>query len=168
MKILIGIVAAVVLAGIALAASAKLDTPSRTATVERVIDASREDVWAELADLESYAEWNPFVTQASGELQVGRELRLVLAAPGEDREETTVKVLTATFERKLRVEDRLVLPGVRDEELTIRVVKLTPTSIRLEGTIRMEGLLAPFADLEPMTNGLELMASALAQRVEAP
>jgi hypothetical protein len=47
------------------------------------------------------------------------------------------------------------------------VIKITPTRVRFEETARLEGLLAPFADLEPTKNGLEAMAFALAQRVEA-
>ena len=46
-----------------------------------------------------------------------------------------MKVLTARFEQ-LRIEDRLVLPGVRDEELTFRVIKITPTRVRFEETAR--------------------------------
>jgi uncharacterized protein YndB with AHSA1/START domain len=166
MKILLVAAAVIVLVGVVLAASAKLDTPSKSETVNRVVDAPRSAVWAALADLESYASWNPYITEASGDLREGSEVRLVLEPPGEEREDATMKVLTARFERKLRLEDRLVLPGVRDEELTFRVIKLTPERVRLEQTVRMEGLLAPFADLGPATDGLELMAQALAQRVE--
>jgi hypothetical protein len=134
--------------------------------VNRIVDAPRDAVWAELADLDSYASWNPYITEASGELREGNEIRLVLEPPGREPEDATMKVLTARFERKLRIEDRLVLPGIRDEELTFRVIKLTPARVRIEETVRMEGLLAPFADLESTKHGLELMADALARRVE--
>jgi uncharacterized protein YndB with AHSA1/START domain len=166
MKILLLILALVVLAGVVLGASAKLDTPSQSATVNRIIDAPREMVWAALADLDSYADWNPYITEASGDLEEGKVIRLVLMPPGKGSEDATMKVLTARFERKLRIEDRLVLPGVRDEELTFRVIKITPSRVRFEETARLEGLLAPFADLEPTKNGLEAMAAALAQHVE--
>jgi hypothetical protein len=167
MKILLLLIVLVVLGGVILGASAKLDTPSQSSTVSRIIDAPREAVWAALADLDSYSEWNPYITEASGDLEEGKEIRLVLTPPGKDSEEATMTVLTARFERKLRIEDRLVLPGVRDEELTFQVFKLTPSRVRLEQTARLEGLLAPFADLEPTTNGLEAMAAAIEQRVEA-
>jgi uncharacterized protein YndB with AHSA1/START domain len=166
MKILLLVVALLVLAGVILAASAKLDTPSQSSTVNLVIEAPRETVWAALADLDSYADWNPYITEASGDLEEGKEIRLVVRPPDEDAEDATMKVLTARFERKLRLEDRLVLPGVRDEELTFRVIKMTPSRVRLEETARLEGILAPFADLGPTTSGLEAMAAALAQRVE--
>ena len=166
MKIVLVAAAVIVLAVAVLAASAKLDTPAKSETVNLVVDAPREAVWAALADLDSYASWNPYITEASGDLREGSEVRLVIEAPGEEREDATMKVLTARFERKLRLEDRLVLPGIRDEELTFRVIKLTPERVRFEQTVRMEGLLAPFADLGPATEGLEQMAQALAQRVE--
>ena len=54
MRILLLVVALLVLAGVVLAASAKLDTPSQSSTVNRVIDAPRETVWAALVDLDSY------------------------------------------------------------------------------------------------------------------
>jgi len=167
MRILLLVVALLVLAAVVLGASAKLDTPSQSKTVNVIIEAPRENVWAALADLDSYADWNPYITEASGDLDEGKEIRLVLMAPGEDPENATMKVLTARFERKLRLEDRLVLPGVRDEELTFRVIKITPSSVRFEETARLEGLLAPFADLGPTTSGLEAMGAALALRVEA-
>ena len=166
MKIILAAAAAIVLVGVVLAASAKLDTPAKSETVNRIVDAPRETVWAALADLDAYASWNPYITEASGDLREGSEIRLVLEPPGKESEDATMKVLTARFERKLRLEDRFGLPGIRDEELTFRVIKLTPHSVRLEQTVRMEGLLAPFADLGPATEGLELMAQALAQRVK--
>jgi hypothetical protein len=167
MKILLLVLGLLLLAGVVLAASAKLDTPAQSRTVNVIIEAPRATVWAALADLDSYTDWNPYMTEASGDLVEGKEVRLVLTPPGKDPEVATMKVLTARFERKLRLEDRLVLPGVRDEELTFRVVKITPSRVRFEETARLEGLLAPFADLGPTTSGLEAMGTALAQRVEA-
>jgi hypothetical protein len=167
MKVVVGVAAAIVLAGLVLAASAKLDQPSKSESVARVIEASREDVWAALADLDAYSDWNPYITRASGDIRAGGELRLRLQASGGDAEDATVKVITAHFERKLRWEDRLVLPGIRDLEVTFKVTKLTPERVRLVETVRMEGFLAPFANLEPTTRGLEQMAAALERRVEA-
>ena len=163
--LVVGVLVALALL-LVLAASAKLDQPSKSESVATVIDASREVVWAALADLDAYSEWNPYVTEASGDVRVGAQLQLRIVPPGEDADEATVKVLTAHFERKLRWEDRLVLPGVRDLEMTFQLRKLTPNRVRLVETIRMEGLLAPWADLGPTVEGLELMAAALEQRVE--
>ena len=42
--------------------------------LSRDIAASPETVWSILTDLEAYADWNPFITQASGEVTVGTRL----------------------------------------------------------------------------------------------
>ncbi|MBA2741671.1 MAG: SRPBCC domain-containing protein [Actinobacteria bacterium] len=155
----------VVLAGATLAASAKLDRPSTTKAVEQVIDASRKTVWNALIDLDAYDEWNPYVTRARGEIVIGSDLELVLSPPGEELREATVELLTATG-RKLRWEDRLLLPGLRDQEVTFRVFEVSDERSRLVVAVRSEGLLSPWADLEPTRRGLERMAAALARRVE--
>lgn len=167
MKLVLAAILVVLLLGSALAASAAFDSPAQTVSVQRVIDAPRDRVWAVLTDFAAYEDWNPYVTSASGDVREDAELRLRLEPPGGEIEDVTVKVLTARFERKLRWEDRLVVPGLRDEEVTFRVLKLSSSRVRLFEDLRVEGLFSPFADLGPSTRGLELMAAALERRAEA-
>ena len=46
------------------------------------IDAAPEEVWAVLVDLARHHEWNPFITDAQGEVEVGARLRVRLEPPG--------------------------------------------------------------------------------------
>jgi len=46
------------------------------------IDASPETVWAVLTDLDSYADWNPFIISASGQVEVGEQLINRMQPPG--------------------------------------------------------------------------------------
>jgi len=46
----------------------------KTFTVERVVDASKEEVWAVLTDTGSYPEWNPVFTAVNGEYIEGAKL----------------------------------------------------------------------------------------------
>jgi hypothetical protein len=46
------------------------------------IPATPEEVWSHLADLEAYAEWNPFIVSATGAAEVGRRLVLRMQPPG--------------------------------------------------------------------------------------
>lgn len=46
------------------------------------VAASPERVWAVLADLGSWSEWNPSVPKASGEFAEGSTLKVTLAMPG--------------------------------------------------------------------------------------
>jgi hypothetical protein len=41
-----------------------------------------EAVWAQLVDLNSYADWNPFITSAVGSAAVGERLTLRMQPPG--------------------------------------------------------------------------------------
>lgn len=49
-------------------------------TVE--IAASPAEVWAVLTDLSAYAEWNPFILEASGEVAVGERLEVRIRPVG--------------------------------------------------------------------------------------
>ena len=46
------------------------------------IHASPQQVWAALEDLSAYKDWNPYITRAEGEVEVGGTLTLRLELPG--------------------------------------------------------------------------------------
>jgi hypothetical protein len=46
------------------------------------IEAPPDAVWAQLADLPGWADWNPFIPSASGTVAVGQRLSLRLQPPG--------------------------------------------------------------------------------------
>ncbi|HEY2420054.1 MAG TPA: SRPBCC domain-containing protein [Neobacillus sp.] len=51
---------------------------SKRIYTEVEINASEEQVWGILSDLDAYKEWNPFIKEAHGNLKVGRELQMKL------------------------------------------------------------------------------------------
>ena len=46
------------------------------------IEADPELVWPHLTDLAAYADWNPYITAATGEVAPGRRLELRMEPPG--------------------------------------------------------------------------------------
>lgn len=46
------------------------------------IHASPDRVWEVLTDFAAYPEWNPFITRARGELEIGERLELRIEPPG--------------------------------------------------------------------------------------
>lgn len=50
-------------------------------TTEITIAAPIEKVWAVLTDFKAYPEWNPFLQEIQGDLQVGATLRVSIAPP---------------------------------------------------------------------------------------
>lgn len=149
----------------ALGASAALDRPARVVMVSSAVEASKADVWAVLTDFDDYDQWNPVITSASGEPVVGTELDLELTLPGHDPEELDAEVLIARGDRKLRWQDRLVLPGVRDWEYEFVLQPVEPGRVVIVQLLRSEGLLAPFTDEKAAREALALIGEALAERL---
>jgi hypothetical protein len=154
-----------VLTLLALGASAALDRPAQEVTASTTVTASKQDVWRALTDFEAYGEWNPVVTEAAGEAREGSSLELVVALPGHDPESLDAEVLIARPERKLRWQDRLLLPGVRDWEYEFVLEPLGGGRVRVDHLLRIEGLLAPFADTDAAREALEQLDEALAARL---
>jgi hypothetical protein len=162
---LVALAALVLVALAALGASAALDRPARIVTVSSTVDAPKREVWAVLTEFDDYDQWNPVITSASGEPRVGAELDLELTLPGSEPEELDAEVLIARGERKLRWQDRLVLPGVRDWEYEFVLEPLGPGRVEVVQVLHSEGLLAPFTDEEAAREGLRRIGAALAGRV---
>jgi hypothetical protein len=154
-----------VLTLVALGASAALDRPARVVTVTSSVEGSKQDVWRALTDFDAYSEWNPVFTEASGEARQGGELHLTATLPGHDPEELDAEILIFRPERKLRWQDRLLLPGVRDWEYELVLEPLADGRVRIAQLLHFEGLLAPFADTDAARQALELQAAALVERL---
>ena len=121
--------------------------------------ASPEDVWAVLADLDHYPNWNPFIPRIAGTLAEGERLAVRLAPPGGGGMTFRPTVLAATTGRELRWLGRLLVRGLFDGEH------------RFVQEERFTGLLVPlFArSLDgPTPAGFEAMNRALKDRAEAP
>jgi hypothetical protein len=151
----------------ALGASALLDGPSRTAVASATIGAPPEEVWAALADLDSYADWNPVVRSASGALEPDASLQLLVARNGEPSTQTEVQVTIVNEGRKLRWNRRTGLPGVRDEEFEVILRPAAAGGTIAEAHDRYEGLLAPFVAIESRRRDLVAILDALRARVES-
>src|SRR5688572_11078326 len=82
------------------------------------------------------------------------ELDLELTLPGHEPEELDAEVLIVRDERKLRWQDRLVLPGVRDWEYEFVIQPLEPGRVVVVQLLRSDGLLAPFTDEEAAREAL--------------
>ena len=66
------------------------------------IDATPAEVWSVLTDFARYAEWNPFMREASGQARVGETLTIKLFPEGGKPMEFTPKVLVAQEGAELR------------------------------------------------------------------
>ena len=111
-----------------------------SATIE--IDATPAEVWAVLADLASYPQWNPRFPEASGDLAAGKKITLK-SRPTAGRPMTIrPTIVTAQFGVELRWIARL--PGIISGE---HAFTLTPANggTRLQQSETFGGLLASLA-----------------------
>lgn len=137
-------------------------------TTEIEIDAPPTDVWATLTDLDRYAEWNPFIIEAAGEVKVGERLDNRMQPPGERamtfRPEVTVVEPNETFEWL----GRLGVSGVFDGRHRFALTELPDGRTRLVQSEQFSGLLVRLMRKRldgGTTAGFEAMNEALAAHV---
>ena len=133
------------------------------------IDATPEEVWEVLADLDAYEEWNPFITSSGGTVAVGERLVNRMEPPGGRamtfRPTVTVVEPARTFEWL----GRLGLPGVFDGRHRF---DLAPEDggTHLTHTESFRGVMVPLLRRSldaPTRAGFEAMNTALKARAEA-
>jgi hypothetical protein len=134
------------------------------------IDASPETVWNVLTDLDHYSEWNPFITEASGDIAVGNKLTNRMQTPG--GKAMTIKPAVTAVEPAQTFEwlGHLGVPGVFDGRHRFELQATPSGGTRLLHTEHFGGLLVRFArkTLDTQTQeGFEAMNTALKTRAEA-
>jgi len=131
------------------------------------IDASREAVWAVLADFDAYASWNPFL-EISGEARARTKVRLKTMPPGRPANTQTADVLTAWAPRHLRIQGKLFAPWLFSGTHILELAEHAGGT-RLTNREEFEGILAPvvlFLLGRRLPGGFEAMNQALKARVE--
>lgn len=140
----------------------------REIRTEAVIGAGPEDVWRELADLESYPDWNPFIVGATGEIRDGSRLVLRMAPP--DGRPITFKprVTKVDTARELRWLGHLGVRGIFDGEHYFRLEELPGGQTRLHHGERFTGIAVGLFSgaLDKTERGFEALNEALRERCE--
>ena len=131
------------------------------------IEADPELVWPHLTDLAAYAEWNPFITAATGEVAPGRRLSLRMEPPGGRAVTFRPHVTAVSAASTLEWLGHLGVPGLFDGRHRFDLIP-TETGTRLIQRETFTGLL-----VRPIRRtldrgtvaGFEAMNAALRTRV---
>lgn len=139
--------------------------------IETEIDirADAPVVWDVLTDLPRYCEWNPFVTEACGEVRRGARLKVRICPPGGKAMCFKPRLVTVQPGRELSWVGRVLLPGVFDGWHSFRI-SATGSGVRLYHCERFTGLFSAFFgrdDLRAVRDGFVAMNEALRDRCEA-
>lgn len=148
-----------------------LDTPQeeamRTITTTIDLDATPEEVWDALTDTAAYPQWNPFITQVAGTLDVGSRVQLRVAPPG-GKPMTFRPIVTAVEpEHRLAWLGRLLVPGVFDGAHSFTLQPTADGRTRLVHSESFRGVLVWFSGglLDNTAAGFEAMNEALRERL---
>lgn len=85
------------------------------------IDATAAEVWADLMDFESYADWNPLVQYNGGDPQVGMRLDLVIKQPSGSTFAVKPLVTERVENRKFQWLGKLFVRGIFDGRHTFEI-----------------------------------------------
>ena len=140
----------------------------REIRTETTIDASPERVWEVLTDLESFADWNPFITEASGRVVEGDRLALRMSPPDGRAMNFRPTVTKADPGRELRWLGHLGVHGIFDGEHYFRLEELPGGRTSLVHGEKFTGLTVPLfgGTLDKTERGFELLNEALRERCE--
>jgi hypothetical protein len=134
------------------------------------IDAPAPRVWAILTDTAGHADWNPFITDFTGQIAVGSKLAVTLSLHGRKPMRFTPTVTAHEPGRSFTWLGRVGLPGVFDGAHTFTVEPLDVDRCRLTQSERLNGIAVPFAKgmlTGPTRDGFEALNLALKARAEA-
>ena len=139
-------------------------------TIAETIDiaAPPEAVWAVLTDLDAYPQWNPFIREASGQVEVGSQLVLRMF-PVDGRPMTfRPTVLAAEPGVELRWIGRFILPKVFDGEHRFALTSSDDGGTRVEQSERFSGILVPLTGklIARTQASFRALNEALKQRAE--
>jgi hypothetical protein len=133
------------------------------------IEATPERVWGVLTDFAAFGEWNPFMTQADGNVQRGERLTIRMQPDGGRAMTFRPTVLEAEPNERLRWVGRVLVRGVFDGEHSFTIERLGAGRVRLIQQEEFRGILVPFMARSLDRNTLpafEKMNHALKRRAE--
>lgn len=147
------------------AADAGTVTRATRIEIDTAIDlpAPAEEVWAILADVGAYAEWNPYHVGVSGDLAPGALLTVDIVKPNGHALTIHPRVLEIEPNR------RLVWGGgprgIFRGEHRFDLEQISPTCTRLHHSEVFSGLFVSFAELDAIEPGYRAMNEALLDRL---
>ncbi|MBI5565800.1 MAG: SRPBCC domain-containing protein [Chloroflexi bacterium] len=132
------------------------------------IQASPEQVWQVLTDLNKYPEWNPFIHHASGQARAGDKVDITFRS-GSKEMTLHCTVIKAAPNRELRWKYHVILPAFFQGEHSFLIEPTGDNSVRFIDRETFTGLLIPLqaSDIDTHSRrGFEEMDKALKARAE--
>jgi hypothetical protein len=132
------------------------------------IEASSQRVWDALVDFRAYPQWNPFITQISGELSPGARLRVTLSLPEGEEYHFKPELLRCEPCSELRWRGRLVMRALFQGEHFFQLKEVEPNRTRFVQGEDFSGFAVKYMSkiFTQTTRGFVYMNQALKRHVE--
>ena len=141
----------------------------RTLHAQAIINAPASLVWAIVADLRSYPQWNPYIVGASGQIRVGGRLNLTIVAPRMNPVHVRPRILNYQPGLLILWKRNLAAAGLVAGRHALVVEPINDTLTRFTTHEEVSGILLPFLGktLGASQEGFEQMCQAVKERAEA-
>ncbi len=109
---------------------------------EIVIEASAEEVWNVLTDLDAYSKWNPLLYRAEGKVAVGKTVKIPAKTASSDRDFSCL-VTKVEPNKEFSWKFHVILPFLFRGEHIFRIEPIADHSVRFIDREIFNGLLFP-------------------------
>ena len=143
----------------------------RIIAAEVEIEAPESLIWDVLSDLESYGDWNPFLTSASGKIEEGARIELFIKPPRARGAYINPRIVLVEEGKGFSWRNNMLFPGLFDTEHYFIIDPIDDNRCRFVQGEEVSGLLSiPILLLigGATRRGMERMNEALKSFCEAP
>lgn len=107
------------------------------------IRASAEKVWNILTDFNSFPQWNPFIREAHGKIELNGKLKIILESSDSSRMTFHPRIIKLEPNRELCWLGRFFIPGLFDGEHIFIIEPIKPNYVNFTQLEKFKGVLVP-------------------------
>lgn len=139
---------------------------SKKIETEITIHASPETIWKILLNFHEYPNWNPFITEIQGSVEVGNQIQVKIKPQGGKTMIFKPIVLSKKENKELKWLGKLLFKGIFDGEHNFELIDNKNGTTQFIQSEKFSGLLVPFFNFENTANSFHIMNQKLKELAE--
>lgn len=139
---------------------------SKKIETEITIHATPEKIWKILSNFHEYPDWNPFITEIQGSVEVGNQIQVKIKPQGGKIMIFKPVVLLKKENKELQWLGKLLFKGLFDGEHHFELIDNKNGTTRFIQSEIFSGLLVPFFNFDTTTASFHIMNRKLKELAE--